>query len=172
MNTKKIFTTAVCFLYSLVFLTLASAQEKQLSNRYAMKLKDKGDGTYELLYGYKYARFIDLSKLDDLLVPYEHQNDKLSGKLYNKIETEVVTYKKHEGYELQLPHDKATRDGPTADRSYRAGDGGGERGQQQCLPPPVILGDYVPVAGLGLGQDAVGLKDQGRCLLLSGDDGI
>ena len=127
MNTKKIFTTAVCFRYSLVFLTLASAQEKQVTNRYAMKLKDKGDGTYELLYGYKYARFIDLSKLDDLLVPYEHQNDKLTGKLYNKIETEVVTYKKHEGYELQIAIDRATGDSPAPVMFYCHG-GGWARG--------------------------------------------
>ena len=127
MNTKKFLAIALCFAFSSLFLTLASAQEKQLSNRYAMKLKDKGDGTYELMYGYKYSRFIDLSSLDDLLVPYTHQNDKLTGKLYNKIETEVVTYKKHEGYELQIAIDKATGGSPAPVMFYCHG-GGWARG--------------------------------------------
>ena len=54
----------------------------------------------------------------------------------------------------------------------RAGDRGGKPGHQQFLHPAVILRDHVPVAGLGLGQDAVGLKDQGGCLFLGSDDSI
>ena len=123
MNTKKILAAALCCAFSSLFLTLASGQEKQVTNRYSMKLKDKGDGTYELMYGYKYARFIDLSPLEDLLVPYTHQNDKLTGKLYNKIETEVVTFKKYDGYELKIAIDKAVTDSPAPVMFY--GHGGG-----------------------------------------------
>lgn len=127
MNTKKILAAALCCAFSSLFLTLASGQDKQVTNRYSMKLTDKGDGNYELMYGYKYARFIDLSPLEDLLVPYEHQSDKLSGKLYNKIETEVVTYKKHDGYELQIAIDRALTDAPAPVMFYCHG-GGWARG--------------------------------------------
>ncbi|MGN0189823.1 MAG: alpha/beta hydrolase [Candidatus Cryptobacteroides sp.] len=127
MSTKKILAAALCCAISSLFMTFASAQDKQVTNRYSMKLKEKGDGTYELMYGYKYARFIDLSPLEDLLVPYTYQSDKLNGKLYNKTQTEVVTFKKYDGYELKIAIDKAVTDSPAPVMFYCHG-GGWARG--------------------------------------------
>ena len=45
----------------------ALAQEKVPTNRYSMKLKVEADGSYSLLSAERYAKFIDLTPLNDLL---------------------------------------------------------------------------------------------------------
>ncbi len=77
------------------------------TNRYAMKLQKNEDGTYSLLKEKRYAKIVDLTSIPDLLVPYKHENDRLTGKMYNKVETEIFVYKKYATYELQIAVDKA-----------------------------------------------------------------
>ena len=90
----------------------ALAQEKVPTNRYSMKLKVEADGSYSLLNAQRYAKFIDLSPLSDLLIPYEHQNNRLSSKDYKGVEVKEVIYRTHTGYELQLAIDMAVSETP------------------------------------------------------------
>ena len=90
----------------LLVCTTAFAQSVP-TNRYAMKLQQNADGTYSLQKEKNYAKIIDMSTIPDLLVPYVHENDRLTGKLYNKTQTEVFIYKTYDGYELRLAVDKA-----------------------------------------------------------------
>ena len=99
------------FVLGLLVCSTAFAQSVP-TNRYGMKLQQNADGTYSLLKEKNYARIIDLSTIPDLLVPYVHQNDRLTGKMYNKVETEIFTYKHCDGYELQIAVDKALSDKP------------------------------------------------------------
>ena len=100
------------FVLGLLVCSTALAQSVP-TNRYAMKLQQNPDGTYSLLKEKNYARIIDLSTIPDLLVPYVYEKDRLTGKMYNKVETEIVTYKKCDGYELQIAIDKALTDSPS-----------------------------------------------------------
>ncbi len=90
----------------------AFAQEKVPTNRYSMKLKAEADGSYTLLNAHRYAKFIDLSGLNDLLVPYEHKNNRLSSKDYKGVEVKEAIYRTHKGYELQLAIDMAVSETP------------------------------------------------------------
>ena len=46
-------TRAGLLLLMSLFFVAASAQEKQISNRYGMKMKQEADGSYSLLYAKK-----------------------------------------------------------------------------------------------------------------------
>lgn len=98
------------FLVAALALTAtgALAQEKTPTNRYGMKLEQKADGTYGIQKEKRYAKILNLQEIPDLYTPYVHQNDRLSGKLYNKAETIEVTYKGN----LKIAIDKAITDAP------------------------------------------------------------
>lgn len=87
----------------------ANAQEPVVTNRYAMKLEQKADGTYGLLKQKNYAKIVNLDEIPDLYTPYTHHNNRLSGKLYNKVETIEITYKGN----LKIAVDKAISDTPS-----------------------------------------------------------
>ena len=95
-----------------LFCCSAAFAQSVPTNRYAMKLEQKADGTYALLKEKNYAKIIDLSEVPDLLVPYVYEKDRLTGKLYNKTQTEVFIYKTYDGYELKLAVDKAETEKP------------------------------------------------------------
>ena len=87
----------------------AKAQETTVTNRYGMKLESKADGSYGLQKEERYARILNLSEISDLYTPYTHQNDRLTGKLYNKVETVELVYKGN----LRIAVDKAISDTPS-----------------------------------------------------------
>ncbi len=87
----------------------AFAQQAVPTNRYAMKLEQKPDGSYALQKENRYAKILNLSEIPDLYTPYTHVNDRLSGKLYNKVETVEVEYKGT----LKIAIDKAISDVPS-----------------------------------------------------------
>ena len=99
MNPRKIIAT---FALCLLAFAAASAQDAVPTNRYAMKLEQKPDGTYALQREDRYAKILNLKEIPDLYVPYVHQNDRLTGKLYNKVQTEEIVYKKYDTYELRI----------------------------------------------------------------------
>ena len=105
----------------------ASAQDAVVTNRYAMKLEQKPDGTYGLQREARYAKILNLAEIPDLYTPYVHQNDRLSGKLYSKACTQEYIYKTHEGYDLRIEVDSFDSDSPTPVMFYVHG-GGWARG--------------------------------------------
>ena len=105
----------------------ASAQDAVVTNRYAMKLEQKPDGTYGLQREARYAKILNLAEIPDLYTPYVHQNDRLSGKLYSKARTQEYIYKTHEGYDLRIEVDNFDSDSPTPVMFYIHG-GGWARG--------------------------------------------
>lgn len=104
-----------------------NAQEPVPTNRYAMKLEKKADGTYALQKEKRYAKILNLSEIPDLYTPYVHVNDRLTGKLYSKARTQEYIYKTHEGYELRIEVDSFDSDSPTPVMFYIHG-GGWARG--------------------------------------------
>ena len=110
MNAQKIILSLAA---GFLACTAVLAQEPVPTNRYAMKLEKKADGTYALQREARYAKILNLSEIPDLYVPYVHQNQRLSGKLYNKVETEEVVYKKYDSYELRIAIDKSMAEGPS-----------------------------------------------------------
>lgn len=148
MKTKFFLIAVLCCALPVMFLTVANAQEKTITNKYAMKLKDDGNGSYELIYAKKYAKFIDLSQVEDLLVPYTHKNDKLTGKLYNKIETEVITYKKNGGYELNIAIDKAVSDSPAPVMFYCHGGGWARGNFESCRTLSKYMAQQYGITGV------------------------
>lgn len=133
---KKIILSLLATL--LVAVTL-SAQQKSITNRYAMKLKLEEDGSYSLINEKRYSKLIDLSEIDDLLIPYEHQNNRLSSRDYRGVEVKEVIYRTHEGYELQLLIDMAVSETPTPAMFYIHG-GGWARGSNAS---PRVLSQYM-----------------------------
>ncbi|MBQ9311173.1 MAG: alpha/beta hydrolase [Bacteroidales bacterium] len=103
------------------------AQEPVPTNRYAMKLEQKPDGSYALQREQRYAKIINLSEIPDLYTPYVHENKRLSGKLYNKARTKDYIYKIHDGYELHIEIDSFDSSSPTPVMFYVHG-GGWARG--------------------------------------------
>lgn len=125
----------ILFAALLLFAATAGAQTttpKVPTNRYAMKLQANEDGTYTLLNEARYAKLVDLEKIDDLLIPYEHKNERLSSRDYRGVETRDIVYKKYDGYELTLTVDLAVSDKPTPVVFYFHG-GGWERGNNGAL---------------------------------------
>ena len=78
------------------------SQPQQFSNRYGMKMTRNDDGSYALLYAKKYAKFIDVNTIPDVMVPYTYQADRLKSKDYKGVTTKDIVYKKHKDYELIL----------------------------------------------------------------------
>ncbi len=105
----------------------ASAQQPQPTNRYSMKLTQQADGSYELMNRARYARIVDLDGIDDLLVPYTYQRDRLQSRDYKGVEVRELVYTTHEGYELQIAVDLAQSDKPAPVVFYVHG-GGWSRG--------------------------------------------
>ena len=110
----------------LIALT-AMAQEKPITNRYAMKMTQNADGTYSLQQAKKYARIMDVTTIPDVFTPYTHVNDRLTSKLYKGVRSEDIVYKKHDGYELILTVDFAETAEPAPFMIYVHG-GGWARG--------------------------------------------
>ena len=104
-----------------------SAQQKQVTNRYAMKMTANADGTYSLQQAKKYARIMDVTTIPDVLVPYTHVNNRLTGKLYKGVRTQDIVFKKYQDYELTLTVDFAETAGPAPFMIYVHG-GGWARG--------------------------------------------
>ena len=65
------------------------SQPQQFSNRYGMKMTRNDDGSYALLYAKKYAKFIDVNTIPDVMVPYTYQADRLKSKDYVEKHVEV-----------------------------------------------------------------------------------
>lgn len=126
---KKILLAALLFVAATAG---AQTAPKVPTNRYSMKLQLNEDGTYSLMNEARYAKLVDLTKIDDLLVPYEHKNDRLSSRDYKGVETRDIVYKKYDGYELTLSIDMAVSDKPTPVVFYFHG-GGWERGNNGAL---------------------------------------
>ena len=111
-----------------MFIALtAMAQEKPITNRYAMKMTQNADGTYSLQQAKKYARIMDVTTIPDVFTPYTHVNDRLTSKLYKGVRSEDIVYKKHDGYELILTVDFAETAEPAPFMIYVHG-GGWARG--------------------------------------------
>lgn len=126
---KKILFAALLFVAATAG---AQTAQKVPTNRYSMKLQLNEDGTYSLMNEARYAKLVDLTKIDDLLVPYEHKNDRLSSRDYKGVETRDILYKKYDDYELTLSIDLAVSDKPTPVVFYFHG-GGWERGNNGAL---------------------------------------
>ncbi len=107
--------------------TVSAQQAPQPTNRYSMKLTQQADGSYELMNRARYARIVDLGTIDDLLVPYTYQRDRLQSRDYKGVEVRETVYTTHEGYELQIAIDMAQSDEPTPVVFYVHG-GGWSRG--------------------------------------------
>ena len=89
------------YLCMLPFLCLAQeTQPQQFSNRYGMKMKQNEDGSYSLLYAKKYAKFIDVNTIPDVMTPYTYQANRLKSKDYKGVITKDIVYKKYKDYEL------------------------------------------------------------------------
>lgn len=109
---------------------LCLAQEKQpqqFSNRYGMKMTKSEDGSYTLLYAKKYAKFIDVNTIPDVMIPYTWQPARLKSKDYKGVTAKDIVYKKHKDYELILTVDFAATDKPAPFVVYIHG-GGWARG--------------------------------------------
>lgn len=133
---KKILFAALLFVAATAG---AQTAQKVPTNRYSMKLQANEDGTYSLMNEARYAKLVDLSKIDDLLVPYEHQSKRLSSRDYKGVQTRDVVYKKYDNYELTLAVDLAESDTPTPVVFYFHG-GGWERGDNSS---PRVLSQYM-----------------------------
>ena len=105
----------------------AVAQDKVITNKYAMKMTDNGDGTYTFINAKKYARIMDISSIPDVNVPYTYTPHLLKSKDYKGVRTQDIVYKKHEGYELKLTIDFAETAAPAPFMIYVHG-GGWARG--------------------------------------------
>lgn len=112
---------------ALATLTASAQEPAPISNRYAMKLTQNADGTYALLKADRYAKLLDLSQIQDLLVPYTYERERLQSADYRGVEVREFTYTTHEGYELKLAVDMAVSDKPTPVVIYIHG-GGWARG--------------------------------------------
>lgn len=116
--------------YLSVFPVLCFAQEtksREYSNRYAMKMTKNDDGSYALINAGKYARFIDVKTIPDVMEPYIYQPDRLKSRDYKGVFSKDIVYKKHENYELTLTVDFADGDKPAPFVVYLHG-GGWARG--------------------------------------------
>lgn len=115
-------------LFTTMFIALtAMAQEKTITNRYAMKMTQNDDGTYTLQQAKKYADIVDVTAIPDVLVPYTHVNNRLTSKLYKGVRSEDIVFKKYADYELILTVDFSETTEPAPFMIYVHG-GGWERG--------------------------------------------
>lgn len=125
----------ICWMLLSLCATLAATAQTQLTNKYAMKLTQRADGSCELLNRARYERIVDLSTFDDLLVPYTYRAVRLQSRDYKGVETREIVYRTHAGYELQLAVDLAVSDGPAPVVFYCHGGGWarGDNGSQRSL---------------------------------------
>ncbi len=114
-------------LFAALLLATATVWGQQPTNRYSMKLTQNADGTYELMNRARYARIVDLSQIDDLLVPYTYERQRLQSRDYKNVTVRELVYTTHEGYELQIAVDMAESEQPTPVVFYVHG-GGWSRG--------------------------------------------
>ncbi len=110
----------------------ATQQPAQITNRYSMKLSQKADGSYALINEQRYAKLIDLSKVEGLLEPYTYERARLQTKDYKGVEVRETVYRTHDGYELQMAVDMAASETPTPVVIYCHG-GGWARGNNGAL---------------------------------------
>ena len=91
--------------------------------------------SYALLYAKKYAKFIDVNTIPDVMVPYTYQPDRLKSKDYKGVTTKDIVYKKHKDYELILTVDFAETDKPAPFVVYIHGGGWarGDNGSSRSL---------------------------------------
>jgi len=130
---KMLFAALLLFAATAAAQTTAqTAQNKVPTNRYSMKLQANADGSYSLMNEARYAKLVDLSQIGDLLIPYEHENRRLSSRDYKGVEVREAVYKKYDDYELKLAIDMAVSDTPTPVVFYFHG-GGWERGNNGAL---------------------------------------
>ena len=90
-------------------------------------MKQNEDGSYSLLYAKKYAKFIDVNTIPDVMTPYTYQANRLKSKDYKGVITKDIVYKKYKDYELILTVDFAETDNPAPFVVYLHG-GGWARG--------------------------------------------
>lgn len=114
-------------LYLCILPLFCLAQKTQLSNRYGMKMTQNKDGSYALLYAKKYAKYIDVNTIPNVMTPYIYKPDRLKGKDYKGVTTKDIVYKKHKNYELILTVDFAEAEKPAPFVVYIHG-GGWARG--------------------------------------------
>ncbi|GAB1474988.1 hypothetical protein MASR2M69_24290 [Bacteroidota bacterium] len=96
------------FSFLLIILNLSPVfSQEEFTNRYAMKLKKESDGSFSLINRESYSKILDLSSINDLLVPYNHKSAKVSGKDYEGIVSKEFVYKSYPGYDLKLVVDFA-----------------------------------------------------------------
>ena len=125
----------LCLCMLPLFCLAQEAQPQQFSNRYGMKMTQNEDGSYALLYAKKYAKFIDVNTIPDVMVPYTYQPDRLKSKDYKGVTTKDIVYKKHKDYELILTVDFAETDKPAPFVVYIHGGGWarGDNGSSRSL---------------------------------------
>lgn len=141
MDMKKILTTLTLMLLLVMGVKAQTqpAQQKIPTNRYSMKLEQQADGSYKLKNEARYAKLVDLSQIEDLLVPYQHENKRLAGRDYKGVESREVVYRTHDGYELMLSIDLPISEDPTPVMFYLHG-GGWARGTKDS---PRVLSHYL-----------------------------
>ena len=125
----------LCLCMLPLFCLAQEAKPQQFSNRYGMKMTQNEDGSYALLYAKKYAKFIDVNTIPDVMVPYTYQPDRLKSKDYKGVTTKDIVYKKHKDYELILTVDFAETDKPAPFVVYIHGGGWarGDNGSSRSL---------------------------------------
>lgn len=136
---KNFILAALATLFALGTFSAQENPPREATNRYAMKLQLNEDGTYSLKNAKRYAKLVDLETIEDLLVPYTHQNQRLSSRDYRGVEVREVVYRTHEGYELTLAIDMAESEEPTPVVFYVHG-GGWARGSNAS---PRVLSQYM-----------------------------
>ena len=129
---KKILFAALLAVTFTASAQQAAQQPAQVTNRYSMKLKQNTDGSYSLINEARYAKLVDLSKVEGLLEPYTYQRDRLQSKDYKGVEVREYVYRTHDGYELKMAVDMAVSEQPTPVVIYCHG-GGWARGNNGAL---------------------------------------
>ena len=129
---KKILFAALLAVTFTASAQQAAQQPAQVTNRYSMKLSQNADGSYSLINEARYAKLVDLSKVEGLLEPYTYQRDRLQSKDYKGVEVREYVYRTHDGYELKMAVDMAVSEQPTPVVIYCHG-GGWARGNNGAL---------------------------------------
>lgn len=128
---KNILTTSLCmYLCFVPYSQSFSQSNKQITNKYSMKLEGSKSNGYKLINEAKYKKIIDLSNVEDLLEPYTLERKHFSSKDYNNVQVQDYIYKRYKNYELKLTVDKANSQKPTPVVFYCHG-GGWARGNNE-----------------------------------------
>lgn len=129
---KKILFAALLAASLSVSAQQTTQQTTQITNRYSMKLSKNPDGSYSLINEARYAKLVDLSKIEGLLEPYTYERERLQTNDYKGVEVREIVYRTHEGYELQMAVDMAVSEKPTPVVIYCHG-GGWARGNNSSM---------------------------------------